>query len=65
MKTQAKIAIFLVAAMVSLIGFNLIASPAAVGLFKTGQLNGYRVDVTVTAKAGPEARPVVHINGLP
>jgi hypothetical protein len=61
MKTQAKIAIFLVAVMVSLIGFNLIASPSAVSMFKVGQLNGY--DVTVTAKA--EARPAVHINGLP
>lgn len=65
MKTQAKIAIFLVAVMVSLIGFNLIASPAAVSMFKAGQLNGYRVDVTVAANAGAEARPVVHINGLP
>jgi len=65
MKTQAKIAIFLVAVMVSLIGFNLIASPSAVGMFKMGQLNGYRVDVTVTAKAGLESRPVVHINGMP
>lgn len=63
MKTQAKIAILLVAVLVSLIGFNLIASPAAVGMFKVGQLNGYEVDVT--AKAGTDARPVVHINGLP
>jgi len=63
MKTQAKIAIFLVAVMISLIGFNLIASPAAVGMFKTGQLNGYRVDVTVTAGVGTQ--PVVQINGMP
>ena len=65
MKIRTKIAIFLVAVMVSLIGFNLIASTSTVGLFKAGELNGYRVDVTVTAKAGPAARPVVHIYGMP
>ncbi len=63
MKIQAKIAIFLVAVMVSLIGFNLIASPSAVGLFKAGELNGYRVVVTASTKT--EAQPVVHIYGMP
>jgi hypothetical protein len=65
MNTKAKIAIFLVAVMVSLVGFNLIASPSAVDIFKVGQLNGYHVDVVVTAKMGSDAPAVVHINGLP
>jgi hypothetical protein len=65
MKTKTKIAIFLVAVMVSLVGFNLIASPSALGMFKMGQMNGYHVDVVVTAKTGSDAPAVVHINGLP
>jgi hypothetical protein len=65
MNTKAKIAIFLVAVMVSLVGFSLIASPSAVGIFKLGQMNGYHVDVIASAKAGSDAPPVVHINGLP
>jgi len=65
MKIRTKIAIFLVAVMVSLIGFNLIASPSAVGGFKAGELNGYQVVVTATAQAGTAAQPVVHINGMP
>jgi|APFre7841882630_1041343.scaffolds.fasta_scaffold436974_1 hypothetical protein len=65
MNAKAKIAIFLVAVMVSLVGFNLIASPSALGMFKVGQMNGYQVDVIASAKLGSEARPVVHINGLP
>jgi hypothetical protein len=51
--------------MVSLVGFNLIASPSALNMFSIGKLNGYQVDVTASAKPGSEARPVVHINGMP
>jgi len=65
MNAKTKIAIFLVAVMVSLVGFNLIASPSALGMFSIGKLNGYQVDVTASAKLGSEARPVVHINGMP
>ncbi|HYA49116.1 MAG TPA: hypothetical protein VEG35_05395 [Burkholderiales bacterium] len=65
MNTKAKLVIFLVAVMISLIGFNLIASPSAVSLAKAGQLNGYRVDVIASTKLGPSAPAVVHINGLP
>ena len=65
MNTKTKIAIFLVAVMVTLIGFNLIASPSALGMFSIGKLNGYQVDVTASAKLGSQARPVVHINGMP
>jgi len=64
MKMRTKIAIFMVAVLVSLVGFNLIASPSALGMFKVGQLNGYSVDVVATAKMGPEAPVVVHINAI-
>jgi hypothetical protein len=65
MNAKTKIAIFLVAVMVSLVGFSLIASPAAVDMFKLGKTPTYNVDVVVTAQAGSNAQPVVHINGLP
>ncbi len=64
MKTKTKIAILVVAVMVTLIGFNLIASPSALGMFKLGQMSGDRVDVVVTAKLGSDAPAVVHFNGL-
>ncbi len=59
MNAKAKVAIFLVAVVISLAGFNLIASPAAVSLFKAGQLNGYEIDVVASAQTAP----VLHING--
>jgi hypothetical protein len=65
MNAKTKIAILLVAVMVSLVGFSLIASPSAVDLFKLGKTPNYNVDVVVTARAGSDAPPVVHINGLP
>jgi len=65
MKIKTKIAIFLVAVMVSLVGFNLIASPSALNMFSIGKLNGYEVDVTASAKMGTESPAVVHINGMP
>jgi hypothetical protein len=65
MNTKGKIGIFLVAVLVTLVGFNLIASQSAVDIFKLGQMNGYRVDVIASAKAPSDTPPVVHINGLP
>jgi hypothetical protein len=59
MKTQAKIAIFLVAVMISLNGFSLMASPAALNLFQLGKADVYHVDVVVTAEIGSSAQPVV------
>jgi hypothetical protein len=64
MNTKVKIGIFLVAVLLTLVGFNLIASPSALGIFKVGQMNGYHVDVIASAKATSDARPVVHINRL-
>jgi hypothetical protein len=64
MKIRIKIAIFVVAVLISLVGFNLIASPSALGMFKVGQLNGYSVDVVASPKVGPGTPAVVHINAL-
>jgi hypothetical protein len=63
MNTKAKFAIFLAAVLISLVGFNLIASPSAVSLAKAGQLNGYSIDVIASAETGLSAPAVVHING--
>jgi hypothetical protein len=65
MNKKAKVAIFLVAVMVTLIGFNLMVSPSAVDMFRLGKLNGYQIDVVASAKPGEAAKPVVHINGMP
>jgi len=64
MNAKTKIAIFLVAVMVTLVGFNMIASPTAVDMFKVGRTSGFNVDVTVTAERGSNAQPVVLISGL-
>ncbi len=64
MKTQTKIVIFLVAVMISLIGFSLIASPSTLSLFELGKANVYHYDLTVTATVGSSVGPVVQINGL-
>jgi len=63
--TKAKVAIFLVAVLMSLVGFSLIASPSAVSMFKVGQLNGYSITVVASAKAAPQAPAVAHSIGLP
>ncbi|MEN6310225.1 MAG: hypothetical protein ABFD80_01655 [Acidobacteriota bacterium] len=64
MNAKTKVAIFLVAVMVTLVGFNMIASPSAVDMFKVGRTNVFHVDVTVTAELGSDAQPVVLISGL-
>ncbi len=63
MNAKSKIAIFLVAVLVSVVGFNLIASPSAVSLAKAGQLNGYSIDVVASAETVPAAPAVVRTNG--
>jgi hypothetical protein len=62
---KTKIAIFLVAAIITLAGFNLMISPSTIDIMKVGKPMVVHVDVTVTAKLGPDARPIVHIDGLP
>ena len=51
MKLRTKIAIFLIAVMLTFIGFNLMTSSAAVELTKVGKEAGYEIISNVLAKA--------------
>jgi hypothetical protein len=50
MNFKAKVAILLVAVMVSLAGFNLIASSPAVDMMKMGKKAGYKIIANVVAE---------------
>ena len=63
MKFKVKIGIFLIAAFISLVAFNLIASPLAVGLLQLEGVRGEGILVTVTANTGPLPDTTVHIIG--
>ncbi len=49
MKLRAKIAIFLIALMISFIGFNLIASPVARDVLNVGKNSEYEVVAKVVS----------------
>lgn len=51
MNFKAKVAIALVAVLISLAGFNLIASSSAVDMMKVGKKAGYRIIANVLAEA--------------
>lgn len=55
MNFKAKVAILLVAVLISLAGFNLIASSSAVDMMKVGKKAGYNIIANVLAEA--EAPP--------
>lgn len=59
MNTKAKIAIFLVAVIISLVGFNLLVSNSALGIVRMSQPGSEHIDVLVTAKAGSHAPAIV------
>ena len=63
MNGKTKIAIFLVAVVISLVGFNLLVPASAVDLAGMGKAQENTVYVTVTAERGSSAQPVVHIAG--
>ncbi len=63
MNKRTKLAILLVAVVVSLIGFNLMVPSGTLDIVRIGQAPAYHVDVTVTARAGSAAQPQVHIVG--
>ena len=63
MNGKTKIAIFLVAVVISLVGFNLLVPASAVDLASMGKAQENTIVVTVTAERGSDARPVVHIAG--
>ena len=50
MKTKQKLAILLIAVLLTFVGFSLIASPAAIELVKVGKEAGYEIISNVLAK---------------
>jgi uncharacterized membrane protein len=55
MNFKAKIAILLAAVLISLIGFNLIASSPALDIMKVGKKAGYKIIANVLAEAETHA----------
>ena len=51
MRFRTKVAIFMMAVLLTFVGFNLIASPSAVNLLKMGKEAGYEIIANVLAKA--------------
>ncbi|MFQ6108727.1 MAG: hypothetical protein ACE5L7_04150 [Candidatus Aminicenantales bacterium] len=51
MKIKTKLAILLVAVLLTFMGFNLIASSGAVDLLKVGKQAGYEIIANVLAKS--------------
>lgn len=51
MSFKSKVAIFLLATLVTLMGFNLIASSSALDILKVGKKAGYQIIANVVAKA--------------
>ena len=63
MKVKTKIAIFFVALLITFVGFNLVASPAALEIFNCKGVPGGNIVVTVTAGTGTLSHTAVHIGG--
>ena len=57
MSFKAKVAIFLLATLITLTGFNLIASSSALDIMKVGKKAGYGIIANVLAKAQLPANP--------
>jgi hypothetical protein len=51
MNFKTKIAIFLLAALITLVGFNLMASSGALDIMKVGKQAGYEIIANVLARA--------------
>ena len=51
MSFKAKVAIFLLAMLITLTGFNLIASSSVLDILKVGKKAGYEIISNVLAKA--------------
>ncbi len=63
MKPKVKIAIFLVALVITLLGFNLVASPSVLQIFGLKEVRGPDIVVTVTAYAGASGNTIVQFSG--
>jgi hypothetical protein len=57
MSFKAKVAIFLLATLITLTGFNLIASSSAVDILKVGKKAGYQIIANVLAEAQQHVDP--------
>jgi hypothetical protein len=57
MSFKAKVAIFLLATLITLAGFNLIASSSALDIMKVGKKAGYEIIANVLAKADLPVEP--------
>ena len=63
MNLKAKLAIFLVAILLTFLGFNLIASSGAVDLMKVGKRAGHQIIVTVLANSDTASHHSPNIKG--
>jgi len=57
MSLKSKIAIFLLATLITLTGFNLIASSSALDIMKVGKKAGYQIIANVLAETDLPADP--------
>jgi hypothetical protein len=58
MSFKTKLAILLVAALVTLVGFNLIASSPALDIMKVGKQAGYKIIANVLAESNSSANRI-------
>ena len=63
MRFKQKLAIFLLAVLLTFVGFNLVASPSAVELVKVGKQAGYEIIANVLADAGVGASLSTNVGG--
>jgi hypothetical protein len=57
MNFKAKVAIFLLATLITLTGFSLIASSSAIDILKVGKKAGYQIIANVLAEAQQHVDP--------
>ena len=58
MKVRTKLGILIAATLLTLAGFNLIASSAGQALFKLGKISNYEIVVRAAPPAEVKAHPV-------
>ncbi len=63
MRFKQRLAIFLLAVLLTFVGFNLLASPSAVELVKVGKQAGYEIIANVLAETGAGAYLSTKIGG--
>jgi hypothetical protein len=63
MRIKQKIAILLLAVLLTFVGFNLLAFPSAVELIKVGSQAGYEIIANVLAKAEAASYHSINMGG--